>query len=170
MVIADQDMLYLKGQVESFRRAEKISTEENIMRTPLIFSALLITLTFAVAAQERTPSSPGATLYIISPLHGEVVSNPVEVKFGLRGMGVAPAGVDRENTGHHHLLIDVTQLPPLDAPVPSDDKHKHFGGGQTEVQINLPSGEHTLQLLLGDKSHIPHSPPVVSERIKITVE
>ncbi|MCG8428489.1 MAG: DUF4399 domain-containing protein [Chromatiales bacterium] len=140
------------------------------MRTPLIFSTLLITLLVAVAAHGRTPSPPGATLYIISPLHGEVVSNPVEVRFGLRGMGVAPVGIDRENTGHHHLLIDVGQLPPLDKPVPTDDNHKHFGGGQTEVQITLPPGEHTLQLLLGDQSHIPHSPPVVSKRITITVE
>jgi hypothetical protein len=109
-------------------------------------------------------------VYIISPAHGEVVSNPVPVLFGLRGMGVAPAGVDRDKTGHHHLLIDVQQLPALDKPIPADGHHRHFGGGQTEVVLQLTPGEHTLQLLLGDKYHIPHSAPLISEKITILVE
>lgn len=108
--------------------------------------------------------------YIISPANGEVVSSPVTVKFGLRGMGVAPAGVVKKNTGHHHLLIDVEQLPDMTKPVPADAKHRHFGGGQTETLIDLPKGKHTLQLLLGDENHVPHNPPVMSQKITITVE
>jgi Domain of unknown function (DUF4399) len=109
-------------------------------------------------------------VYIISPAHGEVVSNPVQVRFGLRGMGVAPAGTDKANTGHHHLLIDVDQLPAMDQPVPSDANHRHFGKGQTEVELTLEPGKHTLQLLLGDMGHMPHSPAMVSEKITINVE
>jgi hypothetical protein len=92
----------------------------------------------------------------------------VTVRFGLRGMGIAPAGIAMENTGHHHLLID-TALPPLDQPVPADAQHVHFGKGQTEAVVTLAPGIHRLQLLLGDHSHLPHDPPVVSEPITITV-
>ena len=110
-----------------------------------------------------------AEAYIVAPRDGEAVSNPVTVVFGLRGIGVAPAGVMQEGTGHHHLLID-TGLPDLDKPIPTDDQHRHFGGGQTEVTLELEPGTHTLQLLLGDYAHIPHTPPVVSAPITITVE
>lgn len=116
-----------------------------------------------------TPAPEGAQLYFLSPADGAVVRGPVTVRFGLSGMGVAPAGVEHENTGHHHLIIDAP-LPPLDEPIPTDDNHLHFGGGQTEAVIVLPPGPHTLQLLLGDWSHVPHAPPVVSERIAIVVE
>jgi len=116
-----------------------------------------------------TPAPEGARLYFLSPADGAVVRGPVTVRFGLSGMGVAPAGVEHENTGHHHLIIN-TPLPPLDEPIPTDDNHLHFGGGQTEAVIVLPPGPHTLQLLLGDWSHVPHAPPVVSERIAIVVE
>src|SRR5205807_4469800 len=92
----------------------------------------------------------------------------LKLYFGLRNMGIAPAGSDRENSGHHHLLID-TQLPPLDKPIPNDFNHLHFGAGQTEAEITLKPGEHTLQLLMGDKDHIPHSPPVMSQRINVRV-
>ncbi|HIE54864.1 MAG TPA: DUF4399 domain-containing protein [Chromatiaceae bacterium] len=109
-------------------------------------------------------------LYFITPKDGATVSNPVTVRFGLRGMGVAPAGVAKPNTGHHHLLIDVEELPPLDQPVPKDERHRHFGGGQTETTIQLTPGKHTLQLLLGDQNHVPHDPPLVSEKITITVK
>lgn len=109
-------------------------------------------------------------VYIISPANGEAVSSPVTVKFGLRGMGVAPAGVAKANTGHHHLLIDVAELPDLSKPVPADANHRHFGGGQTETTIELAPGQHTLQLLMGDQYHIPHKPPVFSEKITVTVE
>ncbi len=108
--------------------------------------------------------------YIIEPLDGAQVTSPVTVKFGLQNMGVAPAGVERANTGHHHLLIDVAQLPALDKPVPTDEHHRHFGGGQTETRIELTPGIHHLRLLLGDHSHIPHQPPVMSEVITIEVQ
>jgi hypothetical protein len=116
-----------------------------------------------------TPAPPGAELYIISPLDGTTVENPVVVRFGLKGMGVAPAGVALPNTGHHHLLID-TGLPDITKPIPGDDRHKHFGGGQTEATLTLAPGRHTLQLLLGDQTHIPHEPPVMSKQITITVK
>ncbi len=132
----------------------------------LFISALLI----AGSAFARTPSPEGARVYIISPTPGQVVSSPVTVRFGLQGMGVAPAGVDRAKTGHHHLLIDLADLPALDKPLPADAHHKHFGGGQTETTVELPPGKHTLQLMMGDKNHIPHDPPVISEKITIVVK
>lgn len=116
-----------------------------------------------------TPSPADAYLYIGYPNNGQVIrAQRVRVWFGLRNMGVAPAGVDVPNTGHHHLLIDVP-LPPLDRPIPSDRNHLHFGGGQTETVLELPPGQHTLQLLLADKDHVPHNPPVYSEVITITI-
>lgn len=123
----------------------------------------------AASALERTPAPAGAEAYIISPKDGAVVSNPVTVRFGSRGIGVAPSGVAREATGHHHLLID-TGLPPLDQPIPSDEHHRHFGGGQTEATLELTPGEHRLQLLLGDHNHVPHQPPVYSKPVTITVK
>ena len=129
--------------------------------------AFLSTLAFAFNAFAGGTTAPeGASAYIVAPKHGEVVSSPIKVVFGLSGMGVAPAGVQKDKTGHHHLLID-TGVPDLTKPIPADDKHKHFGGGQTETTIDLTSGQHTLQLLLGDFSHIPHSPPIKSEQITI---
>ena len=116
-----------------------------------------------------TTDAGAASAYIISPKDGETVSSPVTVRFGLSGIGVAPAGVERGHTGHHHLLINVQQLPDMDKPIPADDQHRHFGGGQTEVSLELPPGEHKLQLLLGDHFHIPHNPPVLSEPIIIKV-
>lgn len=116
-----------------------------------------------------SPAPEGARAYIVSPAHGEVVGTRFKVVFGLSGMGVAPAGVERDKTGHHHLLID-TPLPALDRSIPADDKHRHFGGGQTEVMLELPPGEHTLQLLLADFAHVPHSPPVASAQIRIVVK
>ena len=117
----------------------------------------------------RTASPAGAKVYFIAPKAGAVVTGEVTVRFGLKGMGVAPAGTAAENTGHHHLIID-SPLPPLDRPVPMDDKHVHFGKGQTETTLTLPPGTHTLQLLLGDHLHIPHQPVVASEKITVTVE
>lgn len=116
----------------------------------------------------RRPAPPGAMAYIIEPADGAVVESPVRIVFGLKGAGVAPAGVEREGAGHHHLLID-TDLPDLDLPVPNDEQHRHFGGGQTEAVIELSPGTHTLQLLLGDERHIPHEPPILSEPITIEV-
>lgn len=111
----------------------------------------------------------GARVYFLSPQDGSVVPQTFTVKFGLYGMGVAPAGVDKKNTGHHHLLIDVKDMPDLTLPLPSSDNIVHFGGGQTETMITLPSGEHTLQLLLGNHFHVPHKTPVMSKKITVTV-
>ena len=113
-----------------------------------------------------TPSPLGAAAHFVELKDGDTVPTKVTVRFGLREMGVAPAGLDRPNSGHHHLLID-TDLPPLNAPIPNDFNHLHFGAGQTEAQVTLKPGPHTLQLLLGDKDHIPHSPPVMSPRIRV---
>ena len=110
-----------------------------------------------------------AEVYIISPKNGEEVLSPVEVIFGLQGMGIAPAGINFPNTGHHHLLIDLDQLPDLKSGIPADAQHLHFGKGQTQALIELDPGEHSLQLLLGDWMHVPHETPVVSEKIKILV-
>jgi hypothetical protein len=122
----------------------------------------------AAQALPRTPAPAGATAYIISPTNGATVKSPFTVRFGLKGMGVAPAGVTNANTGHHHLIIDA-DTPADSVPIPNDDKHRHFGAGQTEVELTLPPGQHTLQLVLGDALHIPHQPPVRSEKITITV-
>ncbi len=132
-----------------------------------IFAAACFT---SVAAQ--TPSPEGAKVYFINLKDGDTVTSPFLVQFGLSGMGVAPAGVEKPNTGHHHLLIDAPALTEeqLKEPIPADDNHRHFGGGQTETMVTLPEGKHTLQLVLGDWTHIPHVPPVMSEPITITVQ
>lgn len=120
----------------------------------------------------ETPAPEGAAAYIITPADGAKVTSPVKVVFGLKGMGVAPAGVEKEHTGHHHLLID-TPMPEgeaLNEPLPKDAQHLHFGKGETEAMVELAPGAHTLQLLLGDHNHIPHKQPVASKRITITVE
>jgi len=123
----------------------------------------------AMAALPRTPSPPGAEVYIISPKNGATVKSPVRVQFGLKGMGIAPAGVKFDNTGHHHLLIDSDPPANLAAPLPATDKLLHFGKGQTETLLTLTPGKHTLQLLFADQNHIPHDPPVISKKITITV-
>ncbi len=137
------------------------------MRT--LSAAALFLLSIGGALAGTTPAPEGAKVYIVEPKNGALVQSPVKVVFGATGIGVAPAGTQKENTGHHHLLID-TGLPPLDQPIPSDATHKHFGGGQTEVLIELTPGQHTLQLLLADFAHIPHNPPLASEPITITVK
>src|SRR5207237_2693120 len=108
-----------------------------------------------------TPSGPGAEVYFIDLKDGTTVPAKLKIYFGLRNMGVAPAGSDRENSGHHHLLID-TELPPLDQPIPNDFNHLHFGGGQTEVELTRNPGGHTLRLVLGHKDNLPQTPPAVS--------
>lgn len=122
----------------------------------------------AATTMEPKPAPQGAMAYIIEPANGAVVSSPVRVVFGLRGIGVAPAGVPRTDAGHHHLLVD-TGLPQAGVPIPNDATHRHFGGGQTETMIELEPGTHTLQLLLGDEIHVPHAPPITSEQITIEV-
>ena len=128
----------------------------------------------APAAAQDTKSAPGARVYFINLKTGDVVANPVVIQFGLRGMGIAPAGSRddfTENTGHHHLLVDAKlEGEALTQPIPMDDNHRHFGRGQTEASITLPPGRHTLQLTLADWTHIPHVPPVMSEVITIEVK
>jgi hypothetical protein len=124
-----------------------------------------------VAAQiTRTKSADGAKVYIISPKNGDTVSSPFTVQFGLKGMGVAPAGVTTANTGHHHLLVDVDQMPDMNVPLPNNQNIRHFGGGQTEAELTLSAGKHTLQLLFGDAAHIPHDKPLMSDKITVTVK
>ncbi len=135
----------------------------------LAIAALVLTASIAWA-QDRTPSPSGAEAYIISPKNGAKVSGPFVVSFGLKGMGIAPAGMKADNTGHHHLLIDTDVPADLSAPLPAvPDKIVHFGKGQTETTLTLSPGKHTLQLLLGDQNHVPHNPPVLSKKITITV-
>ena len=137
-----------------------------------VFGALLLAglpLVGTGVAMDRTMAPEGAKATIASPADGATVSSPVTVVFGLEGMGVAPAGVEKENTGHHHLIINA-ELPPMDEGIPADDNHVHFGGGQTQTTIELAPGTHTLQLLLGDLNHVPHDPPVTSDKITITVK
>lgn len=138
------------------------------------FSALLLP---SAGNAGETPSAPGTTQYFVNLKDGDTVRSPVKIIFGLSGMGVAPAGVDKETTGHHHILLD---RPPLgqgqdgadefDANILADENNIHYGKGQTETILDLAPGKHTLQLVLGDKDHIPHNPPVSSEVITITVE
>ncbi|MEE9281302.1 MAG: DUF4399 domain-containing protein [Myxococcota bacterium] len=137
----------------------------------LCLGALVVGLAGSASGEEieRKPAPAEARVYFVTPLGGDEVASPVLVRFGLSGMGVAPAGVDWPNTGHHHLIVDAP-TPPADRPIPADDHYRHFGGGQTEVELALLPGEHTLQLVLGDHIHVPHVPPVVSDVIRIRVK
>ncbi len=140
-----------------------------------MFRSALITLAvFGVIsvtqASAQTASPAGAKVYIINLKDGAKVTSPFLVQFGLTGMGVAPAGVEKPNTGHHHLLIDTAlKGEEMKGAIPADDTHKHFGAGQTEAMVTLPKGKHTLQLVFADWSHIPHQPPVMSKPITVTV-
>lgn len=145
-----------------------------LIMTALAAFALSATALFAGG---ETPSNPEADVYFINIEDGQTLSSPVRIKFGLRGMGVAPAGAEAEMTGHHHLFINRPPLgqgedgaDELENGIPADENHVHFGGGQTETEIDLPPGTHTLQLVLGDAGHVPHSTPIVSDVITITVE
>jgi hypothetical protein len=152
------------------------------MRTPALTAlALAVSLAAAIAAVPaasaqtpavalaRSPSPPGAEVYIASPKDGATVHSPVKVVFGLKGMVVAPAGVKTENGGHHHLLVDTDPPANMGAPLPATTTILHYGKGQTEATIPLSPGKHTLQLLFADQNHVPHDPPVISKKITITV-
>ena len=129
----------------------------------ILTSVILVMTSSIVSADEKS-------VYIIEPMDGAVLKSPITIKFGLKGMGIAPAGVEKDNTGHHHLLINLTELPDMTKPLPATDQIKHFGGGQTETELELPKGKHTLQLLLGDFAHRPHAEPIISEKITITIQ
>jgi hypothetical protein len=134
-------------------------------------AAVLSAAAALAADMPRSAAPEGAELYFISPQHGDTVPGTFLVKFGLTGMGVAPAGIDHPNTGHHHVIINVPDADiPLDRPLPANEQYVHFGGGQTETELTLPPGEHTLKLVLGNHLHIPHDPPVMSETITVVVE
>lgn len=140
------------------------------MRTLLLLAPLAAALLATpLAAAERKPMPETAREYIIWPYDGQVIrGGKFWIRMGLSDAGIAPAGVDKPNTGHHHLIIDA-DLPPLDEPIPNDKNHLHFGKGQTEARIELPPGRHTLQLLLGDADHVPHNPALYSKKITVIV-
>lgn len=137
--------------------------------TVLLALACSAGLACTAALADQTPSPAGAEVYIIKPANGARVKSPVTVVFGLRGMGVAPAGVKFDNTGHHHLLIDTGLPADLTQPLPATDNIRHFGKGQTEATLDLPPGKHTLQLVFADFTHTPFTPNVASTKITITV-
>lgn len=134
--------------------------------------ALAASVPGAGAASAEGTWPAGAKVYIIAPKSGDTITGPVKVVMGLAGLGVAPAGVDKPNTGHHHILVDekAPSGAELDAPMPATDHLRHFGGGQTETTLTLPAGTHTLQLIVGDQNHIPHNPPLVSDVVTVTVK
>lgn len=141
-----------------------------------LLAATLFTFPTVALAQD-TPAPEGAEVYFISLEDGATVSSPVTINFGLSGMGVAPAGTEREMTGHHHLFLNRAPLGETEEGaeellygIPADDNHIHFGGGQTQVTLDLAPGDYTLQLVMGDLNHIPHVPPIASSQITVTVE
>lgn len=139
------------------------------MQRKIPFFLYAICLVICIPAYARSPAPEDAKAFIRSPRDGATVTSPFIVQFGVSGMTISPAGEDKANSGHYHLLIDVDALPPMDQPIPKDEHHLHFGKGQTETKLQLQPGKHTLQLLLGDYQHIPHDPPVISDKITITV-
>ena len=146
-------------------------SRRRLLQTTMLAAAMpaaALSTTGAFAAG-GTPAPDGAVLYIIWPQDGEHIKGSFWCRFGLRNMGVTHAGDSSPNMGHHHLFIDVEE--PLDpaSPIPADKKHMHFGAGETEVHLELPPGQHTLQLVMGDALHYPFAPPVISHKIHITV-
>jgi hypothetical protein len=135
----------------------------------LLLAVALASLPCAALAQGKTPAKD-ALLYFIWPQNGAIIKGGFWCRFGLRNMGVTHAGEDFQNSGHHHLLIDVNEPLDVNEPIPQDKNHVHFGAGQTEARVELPPGKHTLQLVLGDARHYPFNPPLVSEKISITVK
>jgi hypothetical protein len=143
-----------------------LGDKDHIPHTPPVMSPRINVRIVDPAMRKAAP--PDARVYFVGLQDGAVLPPKATIRFGLVGMGVAPAGIERPNTGHHHLLID-SKLPPLDEPIPNDFNHLHFGAGQTEADVTLPLGTHTLQLLLGDENHVPHNPPLMSKPIKVFV-
>jgi len=143
-------------------------------KIPLLITLAMLIFPLSLQAHDtdakHMKKKDAVKLYIIEPKNGETVSQIFTAKFALEGFGIAPAGTNKENTGHHHLLIDMEKLPDLTKTLPATDNIKHFGGGQTETELTLPPGEHTLQLLLGDYLHVPHAKPIISRKITIVVK
>ena len=136
----------------------------------IVFLISPLSNSFSAGGVNKSISRDTAKVFIISPIDNAVVENPITVIFGVSDMQISPAGIKKAYSGHHHLLIDVINLPDLMKPIPSDENHIHFGNGQTRTEINLDKGRHTLQLLLGDHLHVPHIKPVISKKISITVK
>jgi hypothetical protein len=139
----------------------------------LLLIVNLIVATQAIALNEVNLISHApvdAQAYIVEPADGAVVPETFTVKFGLSGMDLVPAGIEQENSGHHHLLIDQPELPDLSTSLPSTEQIRHFGKAQTKTELTLSPGKHTLQLVLGNYLHIPHDNPIISESITIKVE
>lgn len=134
------------------------------------FILFFCTLHFSSVLAHSYDTKENPKVFFITPLHGDTVSNPINVRFGATGINIVPAGIDLPMSGHHHLLINVDKLPNLKMPIPADNNHLHFGKGQSEAKLNLPEGKHTLQLLIGNHLHIPHNEPLISEKIEIIVE
>ncbi len=143
----------------------KTSLSASVLTLTMVASSYVLADGHAHATPTTSPE--GASVYVISPKDGDTVETTFNVKFGLSGMGVAPAGTEKANTGHHHLLID-GKVPDMSQPLGANVKH--FGGGQTESEITLEPGQHTLQLILGDYMHVPHNPPVTSDIVTVTVK
>ena len=135
-----------------------------VLNLLFIFCLFISTLSFGETY------SQDKQLFFIKPSNGEEITSPFIVEFGISGMEIVPAGVDKPMSGHHHLLINVKKLPNMKSPIPADSNHLHFGKGQTQTQLNLPSGKHTLQLLFGDYMHVPHEKPLISDKIEIIVK
>jgi hypothetical protein len=140
-----------------------------MQRRTMVIGCVAVAIAPRFAFAGSTPSPQGAEAYIIWPYDGARIKGGFWLRMGLRNMGVCPKGANRAGVGHHHLLIDA-DLPPMDQAIPSDRNHLHFGAGETEARIELPPGRHTLQLIMGDFNHVPHSPPVYSKKITVTVE
>ncbi len=142
-----------------------------LILTLVATSSLFLPARIQSASAGETPAPKDAKVYFINLKEGDKVKGKVFIQFGLSGMGIAPAGTNKEKTGHHHLIInEKIEGDELNENIPSDEQHRHFGAGQTEVTLDLKPGKYELQLVLGDMNHIPHNPPVMSERITITVE
>ena len=148
-----------------------------VMRNSILLAAGLLVAGFAFAQDAAKPAGveqkkapAGATVFIVSPQDGETVGQEVTVTFAVKGIEIKPAGDPPPHTGHHHLLIDVKELPPGNLPIPADANHKHYGKGQTEDTIKLAPGDHTLQLDFADLAHVQFDPPIVSKKITVHVK
>ena len=135
-----------------------------------ILICMILIFVSPVSSSDGQHSNKNKRIFFINLSDGESVTSPVTVRFGINGMSIVPAGINKPMSGHHHLLINLENLPDMTKPIPADKNHLHFGKGQTETQLNLPSGRHTLQLLLGDYMHVPHEKPLISDKIEIIVK
>ncbi|MBX2847337.1 MAG: DUF4399 domain-containing protein [Acidiferrobacterales bacterium] len=174
-VIAIAIAVLVFTQMQRGNDADTVATAESTNNTAPAVSSAAPTVTETAPLIETpteliSPAPEGAAVFFLEPGDGTTVTSPVTVKFGITNMTVVPAGDNTEHSGHHHILIDQTELPDMTQPLPATDKIVHYGLAQTEAELELEPGEHTLQLVLGNYLHIPHDPPVISKKITITVE